>query len=99
MPTVAAAPLGTVSSGLPGSPLLLATLPTLLSNGEKVKSLENRSLVATRTPPCTFVSAELDVSKQPYLDDLPQEAEHQVRLALHQVRRIDVDHMAADGRG
>lgn len=99
LPTGAAAPLETVSSGLPGSPLLSATLPTLLKNGEKVKWPENSSLMATRTPPCTFVSAELDVSKQPDLDDLPQEAEHQVRLALHQVWRIDVDHMAADGRG
>lgn len=85
MPTVAAAPLETVSSGLPGSPLLSATLPTLLRNSEKVTLAENSSLMDMWTPPHTFVSAELDVSKQPDLDDLPQEAEHQVGLSLHQV--------------
>lgn len=50
-----------------------------------VKLPEHSSLAATWTRRRTFVPAELDVSKQPDLDDLPQEAEHQVRLPLHQV--------------
>lgn len=53
----------------------------------------------TWTPSRTFVSAQLDVGEQPDLDDLPEEAEHQVRFPLHQVRGVDVDHVAADGGG
>lgn len=34
---------------------------------------------------CTFISAELDVSKQADFDDLPQEAQHQMWLPLFQV--------------
>lgn len=53
----------------------------------------------TRTLSRTFVSAQLNVGKQPDLDDLPEEAEHQVRFPLHQVWGVDVDHVAADGGG
>lgn len=56
---------------------------------------EPRALSLSRT----FVPAQLDVCKQPDLDDLPQEAEHQVRFSFHQVRGVDVYHVAADGRG
>lgn len=47
----------------------------------------------------TFVAAQLDVGKQADLDDLPQEAQDQVRLPLLQVLSSDVHHLAADGRG
>lgn len=47
---------------------------------------------------CTFISAELDVSEQADLDDLPQQAQHQMGLPLSQVQSTDVHHVAADGR-
>ena len=47
---------------------------------------------------CTFISAELDVSEQADLDDLPQQAQHQMGLPLSQVQSPDVHHVAADGR-
>lgn len=52
-----------------------------------------------RSDSSTFVAAQLDVGKQADLDDLPQEAQNQVRLPLLQVLSSDVDHLAADGRG
>ena len=46
----------------------------------------------------TFVPADLNVSKQPDLDNLPQETQDQVLPALLQVLSSDVHHVAADGR-
>lgn len=50
------------------------------------------------TSPDTFISAELDVGKEANLDDLPQEAQHQMGLPFFQVQSADVHHVAADGR-
>lgn len=47
----------------------------------------------------TFVPAQLDVGEQADLDDLPQQAEHQVLPAFLQVLSSDVHYVAADGRG
>lgn len=46
----------------------------------------------------TFILAELDISKQSDLDDLPQQTQDQVLPALLQVLSSDVHHVAADGR-
>lgn len=46
----------------------------------------------------TFVPAELYISKQADLDDLPEEAQHQVGLPGHEIMGIDAHHRAADGR-
>lgn len=48
---------------------------------------------------CTFIAAQLDICKQSYLDNLPEEPEHQVGLSLLQILCSDVDDLAADGRG
>lgn len=45
----------------------------------------------------TFIPAELNVSEQPDLDDLPQQTEDQVLPALLQVLSSNVHHMAANG--
>lgn len=45
----------------------------------------------------TFISAKLDVSKQPNLDDLPQKSQDQVGLPLLQVLSPDVNHVASNG--
>lgn len=45
----------------------------------------------------TFVAAQLYISKQPYLDNLPQKSEHQVRFSLPQVLSSNIDNLAADG--
>ena len=42
---------------------------------------------------------QADLVEQAYPDDLPQEAQDQVLLALDQVVGVDVDHVAADGLG
>jgi hypothetical protein len=47
----------------------------------------------------TFVATQLYVQEQPDLDDLPEQTQHQVRLALPQVLGSDVHHVAADSRG
>ena len=47
----------------------------------------------------TFITAQLNICKQSYLDNLPEEAEHQVRFSLLQVLSSDIDDLAADGRG
>lgn len=46
----------------------------------------------------TFISAELNVSEQTNLDDLPQQAQHQVRLPFFQVWCTNVHHVAANSR-
>lgn len=50
------------------------------------------------SPLRTLISAELDIGKQSDLDDLPQEAQYQVRLSRFQVEGTDIHYMAADGR-
>lgn len=45
----------------------------------------------------TFIPAELNVSEQPDLDDLPQQTQDQVLPALLQVLSSNVHHMAANG--
>lgn len=47
----------------------------------------------------TFVPADLYISKQADLDDLPEEAQHQVGLPGHEIVGVDAHHRAADGRG
>ena len=47
----------------------------------------------------TLVPAQLDVGEQADLDDLPQQAQHQVGPPITQVLRPDVHHVATDGRG
>lgn len=44
----------------------------------------------------TLVPAELDVCEQADLDDLPQQAQHQMRLSFAQIQSADVHHVAAD---
>lgn len=44
----------------------------------------------------TFVSADLYVSKQADLDDLPEEAQDQVRLPGYEIMGVDAHHRAAD---
>lgn len=45
----------------------------------------------------TFIAAQLDIGKQPYLDNLPEEPEHQMRFPLLQILSSDVDDLAPDG--
>lgn len=47
----------------------------------------------------TLIPAELDVCEQANLDDLPQQAHHQMRLSFTQIQSADVHHVAADGWG
>lgn len=47
----------------------------------------------------TLVSAQLNVSKQADLNDLPQKAQNQMRFAFPKVQSSDVDHVTANGRG
>lgn len=47
----------------------------------------------------TFIAAQLYVSKQSNLDNLPEESKHQVRFSLPQILGSDIDNLAADGRG
>lgn len=45
----------------------------------------------------TFISAYLNVSEQPDLDDLPQKSQDQIGLPLLQVLGPYINHMAPDG--
>jgi len=54
-----------------------------------------RRVIETRT----LVSAQLNVSKQADLNDLPQKAQNQMRFAFPKVQSSDVDHVTANGRG
>lgn len=47
----------------------------------------------------TFIAAQLYISEQSYLNNLPEESKHQVRFPLLQVLSSDIDNLAADGRG
>lgn len=47
----------------------------------------------------TFVPADLYVSKEPDLDDLPEQPQDQVRLPRHHVVGIHAHHCAPDCRG
>lgn len=47
----------------------------------------------------TFIAGELDVRKQADLDDLPEEAQYEMRGSSYHVLSVDVHHRATDGRG
>lgn len=55
------------------------------------------------TPPfavgVTFISAELDVSEQANLYDLPEQSQNQVRLPFPQILRSNIDNVTPDGGG
>ena len=71
---------------------------TLMAENTKPK---HKRLAREQALKCerTFVPAEFDVGKQADLDDLPEQAQHQVGFALLQVQSSDVHHMTPDGRG
>lgn len=74
-----------------GSPLNCVLLFACLQN-----SLSTDESICTSM--CsTFIAAQLDIGKQPYLDNLPEEPEHQVRFPLLQILSSDVDDLAPDG--
>lgn len=47
----------------------------------------------------TLIPAQLNVSKQTDLNDLPEETEHQMRFTLPQVQSADIHHMTTNGWG
>lgn len=61
--------------------------------------LDPQTSLAVRVFVRTFIAAQLYVSKQSNLDNLPEESKHQVRFSLPQILGSDIDNLAADGRG
>ncbi len=47
----------------------------------------------------TFVQNHMTTKTSPHLDDLPEQAEHEMGPPIHHVLGSDVDDVAADGAG